>query len=130
MVMPLFRRGGQAQYIDLPAAGPTTDAMNELLPWALTQLPQGVDVTDLARMAAVSRRTLTRWFTQTTGLPPGEWLQAERLRLARRLLETTDLPVELVARRAGYESGAALRAQFTRQLHTSPRSYRSTFRVA
>ena len=76
----------------------------------------------------MSPRTLTRRFQASVGMPPGEWLQRERLRLAQRLLESTDEPVERVARRAGYDSPATMRAQFAKRLHTSPRAYRGTFR--
>jgi transcriptional regulator GlxA family with amidase domain len=86
-------------------------------------------VDDLARRASVSPRTLTRRFRQATGLAPGEWLQGERLRLARRLLETSEDPVERVARNAGYETAVAMRAHFARDLRTSPRAYRRTFRA-
>ena len=102
--------------------------MNELLAWAIERLSAGLTVDDLARHAAVSPRTLTRRFRQATGLAPGEWLQAERLRLARRLLETSDDPIERVARNAGYDTPVAMRAQFARRLRTSPRAYRRTFR--
>jgi transcriptional regulator GlxA family with amidase domain len=64
-------------------------------------------------------------------MSPGEWIQCERLRLAQRLLESTEYPVDVVARRAGYGSVATMRAQFGRRLRTSPRAYRETFqRVA
>jgi transcriptional regulator GlxA family with amidase domain len=129
MVMPLFRSGGQAQYVDAPLPAPGGDEMGELLGWAVEHLPAGLSVADLARRASVSPRTLTRWFRRSTGLAPGEWLQAERLRLARRLLETTDEPVESVARSAGYETAVAMRAQFAARLHTSPRAYRGSFRA-
>ena len=94
----------------------------------MTNLPNGVSVDDLARRASMSPRTLTRHFRATAGIPPGEWLQRERLRSAQRLLETTDEPIERVARRAGYESSVTMRAQFTTRLRTSPRAYRRTFR--
>ena len=130
MVMPLFRSGGQAQYVDAPIPAPRGDEMSKLLGWAIEHLPAGLSVDDLGRRAAVSPRTLTRRFRQSTGLAPGEWLQAERLRLARRLLETTDETVERVARSAGYETAVAMRAQFAARLHTSPRAYRRSFRPA
>ena len=78
----------------------------------------------------MSPRTLNRRFRAATGIPPGEWLQRERLRLAQRLLESTDDPIELVSRHAGFETSAALRAQFSLRLQTSPRAYRQTFRAA
>ena len=83
---------------------------------------------DLVRRAAMSPRTLTRRFRAAVGMPPGEWLHRERLRLAQRLLERTDDPIELVARRAGYDAAVTMRAQFASRLHTSPRAYRQTFR--
>jgi transcriptional regulator GlxA family with amidase domain len=130
MLMPLHRSGGQAQYVDTPIPQARGDEMTELLAWAVTRIPAGLSVDDLARRAAVSARTLTRRFRQATGLAPGEWLQGERLRLARRLLETSDASIERVAQSAGYDTPVAMRAQFARRLHISPRAYRRTFRAA
>jgi AraC family transcriptional regulator, transcriptional activator FtrA len=130
LLMPLHRSGGQAQYVDVPLPQARGDELSELLAWAAPRVSAGLSVDDLARRAAVSPRTLTRRFRQATGLAPGEWLQGERLRLARRLLETSDEPIERVARNAGYDTPVAMRAQFARDLHTSPRAYRRTFRAA
>lgn len=124
--MPVHRSGGQAQYIDTPVA----PAESDLVEWASRHIGDGLTVDDLARHACVSPRTLTRRFRSATGLPPGEWLQRARLQRARQLLESTDLAVEHVARTAGYDSGTAMRAQFTLHLHTSPRAYRRAFRAA
>lgn len=128
LVVPLHRSGGQAQYVDVPVPQARGDEMIELLAWAMPRISTGLSVDDLARRASVSPRTLTRRFRQSTGFAPGEWLQGERLRLARRLLETSDDPIERVAQNAGYETTVAMRAQFARDLHTSPRAYRRTFR--
>jgi transcriptional regulator GlxA family with amidase domain len=87
-------------------------------------------VDELATRGAMSSRTLTRRFRSAVGMPPGEWLQRERVRLAQRLLERTDDPIEVVARRAGYDSAVTMRAQFAARLGTSPRAYRRTFRAA
>jgi AraC family transcriptional regulator, transcriptional activator FtrA len=75
----------------------------------------------------MSPRTLTRRFQAGLGMPPGEWLRRERLRLAQRLLETGHDPLPVVARKAGYESATTMRAHFASELHTSPRAYRETF---
>jgi transcriptional regulator GlxA family with amidase domain len=129
LVMPLYRLGGQAQYVDTPIA---TDpgGLAALLDWGRENLDQGITVEDLVRRAAMSPRTLTRRFRAAVGMPPGEWLHRERLRLAQRLLESTDDPVEIVARRAGYDAAVTMRAQFASRLQTSPRAYRQTFRAA
>jgi transcriptional regulator GlxA family with amidase domain len=127
LVMPLYRAGGQAQYVDTPPAV-GADGLGALLDWGRANLAAGVTVDDLATHGAMSPRTLTRRFRASVGMPPGEWLHRERLRLAQRLLERTDDPVELIARRAGYESAVTMRAQFAARLDTSPRGYRQTFR--
>ena len=127
LVMPLFRSGGQAQYVDAPIA-PDSGGLGALLDWGRANLDDGITVDDLAVRGAMSVRTLTRRFRSAVGMPPGEWLQRERLRFAQRLLERTDDPIELVARRAGYDSAVTMRAQFAGRLQTSPRAYRQTFR--
>jgi transcriptional regulator GlxA family with amidase domain len=128
LVMPLYRSGGQAQYVDAPIAA-DGGGLAALLDWARAHLADGVDVSDLCTRGALSPRTLTRRFRAAVGMPPGEWLQRERLRTAQRLLERTDDPVASVARRAGYDSAATMRAQFAARLRTSPRAYRQTFRI-
>jgi AraC family transcriptional regulator, transcriptional activator FtrA len=127
LVMPLYRSGGQAQFVDAPIAR-DAGGLNALLDWGRANLDAGIGVGELATHAAMSTRTLTRRFRSGVGMAPGEWLQQERIRLAQRLLEQTDDPVEVVARRAGYDSAVTMRAQFAARLRTSPRAYRQTFR--
>ncbi len=128
LVMPLYRSGGQAQYVDSPIA-PDPGGLGALLDWGRANLDHGITVDDLVRRGAMSPRTLTRRFRAAVGMAPGEWLHRERLRLAQRLLERTDDPIEVVARRAGYEAAVTMRAQFAARLRTSPRAYRQTFRA-
>jgi transcriptional regulator GlxA family with amidase domain len=129
LVMPLHRPGGQAQYVDRPIASErSAGELDGLLGWARGNLGAGVGIDDLARRAAMSPRSLTRRFASCVGVSPGEWLAAERVRLAQRLLEQTDDPIELVARRSGYASSATMRAQFSARIATSPAAYRRTFR--
>jgi AraC family transcriptional activator FtrA len=127
LVMPLYRSGGQAQYVDTPIAEDPR-GLSALLDWGRANLGAGITVDDLAEWGAMSTRTLTRRFRSAIGMPPGEWLKRERLRFAQRLLERTDDPLELVARRAGYDAAVTMRAQFAARLDTSPRAYREVFR--
>src|SRR5262245_48999979 len=129
IVMPPFREGGQAQYVDQPVrtdVGPSGFAA--LLDWGRARLADGVDVHDLAREAHLSVRSLRRRFSESLGTPPEQWLRAERLRLAQHLLEETDAPVGQVAARSGFPSVAAMRATFADRLMVSPLQYRRTFR--
>jgi len=128
IVMPPFRDGGQAQYVDQPLPTAAEPSLAALLDWARARLGDGVDVAAMAGQAHLSQRSLRRRFAASLGVAPEEWLRRERLRLAQELLETTDHPVEHVAGLAGFRSPAAMRAQFADRLLVSPRAYRRTFR--
>jgi transcriptional regulator GlxA family with amidase domain len=87
-----------------------------------------VTVRDLAGRAAMSPRTFARRFPASTGATPLTWILRERVRLAQRLLETTDLPVDAIAGKTGFGTADNLRKHFGRMLHTTPQGYRRTFR--
>jgi AraC family transcriptional regulator, transcriptional activator FtrA len=130
LVVPLYRSGGQAQYIESPIHRPdNSDLFADTIEWLRAHLGEPVTVADLADRSAMSSRTFARRFLASTGTTPLAWLTLERLRLAQRLLETGDTPVELVARESGFGSADNLRKHFTRTLRTTPQAYRRTFRA-
>lgn len=75
----------------------------------------------------MSRRNYDRRFREITGAAPGTWLTHQRVIRAQQLLESTDLPVDEIARYCGFSSSAALRPHFRRQVGVTPVSYRETF---
>jgi transcriptional regulator GlxA family with amidase domain len=127
LVVPLHREGGQAQYIETPMLAPGDDLFAGTVSWLQAHLKEDITVTDLAARSAMSPRTFARRFVASSGTTPYQWVARERIRLAQRLLETTDLPVEAIARDCGLGSAANLRKQFGRALATSPQAYRRTF---
>lgn len=126
-VSPPHRSGGQAQFIEEPLPRSPALSLDATRRWARQHLDQPIRLEDLARHAAVSRRTLVRRFESETGTTPLRWLIEERLRLARRLLEQTQLGVDMIAQRVGFGSAATLRFHFRRTLATSPKAYRDAF---
>jgi transcriptional regulator GlxA family with amidase domain len=128
MVVAAHRDGGQAQFVErpvLPDAG--DDGLGQALSWALERLDEPLSIEQLAARASMSPRTFARRFRAAHGTTPYRWLLAQRLLLARRLLETTDRPVERIAEHAGFGTSAALRVHFRRALTTSPLAYRRLF---
>ena len=69
-------------------------------------------MSDLAERAAMSPRTFARRFLASTGTTPLQWILAERIRLAQRLLETTGLPVDAIAHKSGFGTPDNLRKHF------------------
>jgi AraC family transcriptional regulator, transcriptional activator FtrA len=131
LVAPTHRSGGQAQYVETPAPPPDRqDSLGPLLDWMRTHLAEPLSVADLARQANIAERTLIRRFHTAVGTTPGKWLTEQRVLHARRLLETTDLPVERVASAAGLGGAANLRHHFTEVVGVAPSDYRRTFRRA
>lgn len=128
MVVAPHRTGGQAQFIEQPVPVTRDSMLQQAQAWALTRLGEPLSVEALARHANTSVRHFTRRFRAEFGTTPLEWLLAERVRLAQRLLEQTDLPVQRIAERAGFGSTIALRRHFARAAGTTPLAYRQTFR--
>jgi AraC family transcriptional regulator, transcriptional activator FtrA len=130
MVVPPQRDGGQAQFVDAPVpATPDDDVIGRTLDWAAGHLDEPLSVDDLARRALLSPRTFARRFRAVTGTTPMQWLQRQRVFHAQRLLETTELPIELVAQRCGFGTATSFRAHFRRVAGTSPALYRRMFRL-
>ena len=127
-VVPPWRHGGQAQFIErpVPAGDDASTAMAR--EWALGHLGQAIDVARFAAQAQMSVRTFNRRFREETGQSPGAWLLAQRLARAQHLLEASDAPVEEVAARAGLGSAATLRQHLRATMGVSPLEYRRTFR--
>ena len=79
-------------------------------------------------MPGLSVRAFARRFQEETGTSPHQWLIAQRVQLARQLLEGSDLSVDQVAARCGFGSSLAFRQHFKRRVDTSPAAYRRAFR--
>lgn len=129
-VVPPFRDGGQAQYIEqpVPEAGPASTAATRA--WALEHLDEPLTLADLATHARMSLRTFARRFHDEVGLSPGRWLIQQRVVHARHLLEASDLSVDQIAGRVGFATGASLRQHLHAAIGVSPQAYRRTFQTA
>jgi len=128
LVVPPHRQGSQAQYIEQPVLATAGESpLTRALGWAARHLDEPHSLDSLAARAAMSRRSFTR-FRQHTGTTVGQWLLAQRLVLAQRLLETTGQPIERIAERAGFGTSLSLRQHFAAALATTPSTYRREFR--
>jgi AraC family transcriptional regulator, transcriptional activator FtrA len=126
LVIAPHRDGGQAQFIPRPVSV-ENDPLSDVFGWALGHLDRDLSIAELADKAKMSRRTFIRRFEQATGTSPGEWVLQARITEARRLLETTVLPIEQIATATGFGSADTLRHHFRTRLYTSPARYRSSF---
>src|SRR5690606_36111676 len=126
-VVAPWREGGQSQFME-PMPDPDGPGTARTRAWALERLHEPLGLADLAAHASMSVRTFTRRFREETGMSPARWLTAQRVAAARRLLETTDLPVERIAAECGFGTTASLRQHLHAAIGVSPLAYRRTYR--
>ncbi|WP_180967371.1 GlxA family transcriptional regulator [Zhihengliuella halotolerans] len=129
LVIAPHREGGQAQYIERPLPDDSgDDPISRITQWAGRHLGEPLTIGQLAARAHLSTRTFVRAFRAATGTTPAAWVRSRRLDEARRLLETTDRPIDLIAADCGFNSAVTLRQNFTAAFKIPPSQYRRRFR--
>lgn len=123
MVTPAHRPGTQAQFIP-PARSASPGDLEQLQQAILRDVSRPWSLTDMARLAGLSTRTLSRRFLAEAGTTPASWLVDVRLAAAQELLETTSLGVEAVAHATGFGSADLLRKHFRARYGSSPQAHR------
>ena len=85
-------------------------------------------VEGLAQEVALSRATFARRFAELVGETPVAYLTRWRMCLATKLLSETELSLDEIASRVGYETAAAFSKAFRRSHATAPGRFRTTAR--
>ncbi len=119
----LDARSSQSRYMvmdHLLSFDPVLSSLEELV---AKNLERQLSLTQLARAAKTSPRTLARRVRAAVGMTPLGFVQRVRVTHAAHLLETTRLSVEEVAARVGYADAAAFRRIFRRHTGASPRGH-------
>lgn len=127
LVMPAHRMGGQAQFLERPVAHREGLEIAPLLENVRANLAMSWNVERMAGECRMSVRTFLRRFSEATGETPGEWLVAERVGEAQRLLCQGQANMEAVALASGFGSSHTLRHHFRKRLGISPSEYRTRF---
>ncbi|MGW6737404.1 GlxA family transcriptional regulator [Streptomyces sp. NPDC055013] len=102
-------RPSQAAYTITSALAQSDPTLAAFERWARAHLDQPISIADAARTLGVSERTLQRIVRRTLGTSPVRFVQDLRVEHASHLLRTTDLPLEAIARKVGYEHANTLR---------------------
>jgi transcriptional regulator GlxA family with amidase domain len=126
-LMPFPGRWLEPLLGDLPNAN-VASTIKEATRWIEEHCARPITVDDIAQSVSMGERTFLRHFKAETGIPPSEYLLRTRLDIACRLLITTTLPIDKVARRCGMRSGTRLAKIFKRRLGISASDYRNCAR--
>jgi transcriptional regulator GlxA family with amidase domain len=90
----------------LAQSDPTVAAFER---WIREHLSEPISMADAAKAIGISERTLQRAVQRTIGTSPIRFVQDLRIERARHLLRTTDLSMENISRKVGYEHPHTLR---------------------
>ena len=81
-------------------------------------------VGSLAGLVGMSRASFAGHFSGAFGQGPIDFVQKVRLRIAARLLTTTDLPLKAIAQTVGYASHPSFTRAFSKSYGTEPMAFR------
>ena len=102
-------------------------AMRPVLDYVRANLDKPLAVASLAEIAGLSRAHFSRVFALSEGLPPAEFVLAERMRRAARLMAGhAGQPVKEIAGMCGFEDPNYFAKVFRRFFGTSPTEFRTT----
>ncbi|XVQ84274.1 helix-turn-helix domain-containing protein [Microbispora siamensis] len=87
-------------------------------------------IDDMARTARFSKFHFSRVFQRVTGLSPGRFLSAVRVREAKRLLASTSLSITHISHQVGYSSVGTFSSRFTHSVGLAPSRYRQCLSVS
>ncbi len=96
--------------------------------WLVQNCAKPISVVDAARISSMSERNFLRLFKREIGVTPSKFLLRARLDLTCKLLESSDLPVDKIARRTGLSNGERLSKLFRKEFAMSPTEFRARSR--
>lgn len=117
-------RGSQAEFIipdHLAHADPVVERFED---WARRHLADGFSLSEAAKAAGTSERTLARRLHSVLGKTPLSYFQDLRVERAVQLLRTGSGSVDQVAAQVGYADGVTLRALLRRKLGRGVKDFR------
>lgn len=115
----------QARHMMTSHLATTTGEAARADAWVRAHLASRFSIDELARATRTSTRTLARRVKLATGLAPVRFVQRIRAEEAAYLLETTDLSLDEVAARVGYEDSSTLRRLLRREMGRGAREIRA-----
>lgn len=128
MVIYVRRDGSQRQHsVYLDYRTHLHPGVHRVQDWLIAHPEEGASLDELARVAGLSPRHLTRVFRQATGVSIQEYRTRLRLERARSLLRDPGLTLEAIAVRCGFESSRQLRRIWKEAFGTPPSAARTGF---
>lgn len=88
-----------------------------------------IDLNRLSEQACMSRANFFRKFKQEFGISPGDYIQHERIKLAKEYLQRIDYSVTQVCFMTGFQNLHHFIRAFKREVGTTPKAYQLKFGI-
>lgn len=119
---------GQLPYASLLRNTPHADSVvRRCEDWLSINYLSGNAIREVVELVGIPERTLKRRFKTATGCSLIEYIQNLRIEEAKRLLESSQTPVDEVSIAVGYEDPSFFRRLFKRNTGLTPSQYRRMF---
>ncbi len=97
--------------------------------WLQDNYYRDINIHQLAQKFGMSTRTLNRRFKAALRISPLNFLQEVRINIAKDLLKTSNLSINEIVYKVGYQDSAFFTILFKKYLATTPVAYRETVRA-
>ena len=128
MVVYHRRSGGQSQFSALLELEPKSDRIQQALSYAKRHLRKPLSVDELAEAANLSTRQFSRSFRLETGQSPARAVEVLRVEAARAMIESSNHPIDVVARETGFSDPERMRRAFLRAFGQPPQAIKRAAR--
>lgn len=126
MVVYIRRDGAQNQEsIYLAYRSHLDPAIHAVQDWLIANPSEKIRLVELAEVANMSVRTLTRAFARAAGISVGEYRRRLRLEFAKTLLADPKLTIDAIAANAGFADARQFRRLWREAYGVSPAIYRT-----
>ncbi|MDQ1913949.1 AraC family transcriptional regulator [Paenibacillus sp. GD4] len=121
---------GEHRQDELSRLADSEDAlMNRAAEWLYRHAHSPFGMSELSHMLGLSPVQFTRRFRKSFRMTPSDFVRSLRIRKAAGLLLDTDLTLNQIASRCGFENGFYLSRVFAQSMGMSPSKYRELNRV-
>jgi AraC family transcriptional regulator, arabinose operon regulatory protein len=105
---------------------PFSTTLKQVIDFINNNYSSELDIAALAEKSGYSRFHFSRLFKAHTGFSPGSYITKIRLEKAKDMLSKSDLPIEIIAEKVGFNTVNYFIRAFKEQEHITPGKYRRT----
>lgn len=106
----------------------TNGALDKVMRYINDNYKNGISLDDIANACYINKYYLSHLFTKFKSMSIGKYVLSLKIEDAKRLLETTNLSINIIAERVGFNDPNYFSRTFKKEVGMSPLQYRRTSR--